>query len=100
MKPEHYGIRGNALQLLISYLTNRKQYIKCDNVESNLLLILCGVPQGSVLGPLFFIIYINYLVNCSELDTLLFADDAVLTFDHGSIKYLEKKINTELKKLH
>ena len=50
-KLDHYGIRNNALNLLTSYLTNRKQFIKSGKIESCLLDVLCGVPQGSVLGP-------------------------------------------------
>ena len=91
-KLDHYGVRGKALQLLHSYLSDRKQLIKCNDIESQLLNVLCGVPQGSVLGPLLFILYINDLANCSRLDTLLFADDAVLTFSHESPKSLQKSI--------
>ena len=57
IKLEHYGIDGIHLQLLQNYLTNRKQYVKLNEVNSNLLPINTGVPQGSILGPLLFIIY-------------------------------------------
>ena len=99
-KLDHYGVRGKALKLLSSYLKNRKQFIKAGDIESAILLVLCGVPQGSVLGPLLFIIYINDIVTCSELGTLLFADDAVLTTSHDSLKYLERKFNAEIRKMH
>ena len=56
-KLNHYGIRNKTLKLLASYLDERKQYIKCASVESVILTVLCGVPQGSVLGPLLFILF-------------------------------------------
>ena len=72
----NYGLRGNVYKLFKSYLTNRKQYVKIKNENSDLKSISCGVPQGSVLGPLLFIIYINDLAyNCKEGIFRIFADD-------------------------
>ena len=62
-KLDHYGFRNNVLDLLTSYLTNRKQFVKSGEIESCLLAVLCGVPQGSVLGSLLFIFYISDIVN-------------------------------------
>ena len=76
VKLEHYGIRGTTLKLLKSYLNNRVQYANYKGIDSDLCKIEFGVPQGSVLGPLLFLIYINDLVNASSNGTfVLFADD-------------------------
>ena len=75
-KLEHYGIRGNAHRLLASYLTNRTQYTSVLNEKSGKASIRYGVPQGSILGPLLFLLYINDILNCSGLGKfVLFADD-------------------------
>ena len=81
-KLDHYGFRGKANQLLASYLSNRKQFVELNNHKSAYKPITCGVPQGSVLGPLLFLIYINDLPNCCPLgDTRIFADDTNVLFN-------------------
>ena len=76
LKMEHYGVRGPSLQWFRSYLSERKQYVYINGECSELKQISCGVPQGSVLGPLLFLIYINDLPNISKkLELYLFADD-------------------------
>ena len=62
-----YGIRGNILKWIDNYLTNISQFIMYDNIQLETRSIKCGVPQGSILDPLLFIIYMNDICNISEL---------------------------------
>ena len=86
-KLEHYGIRGKAQIWFKSYLTKRKQYVSLNGVPSELKQTTCGVPQGSCLGPLLFLVYINDLPNISEvLQFYLFADDDNIYYEAEPIK--------------
>ena len=78
-KLEKYGIRGLPLKLFQSYLSNRQQFTIVNGVSSDMMKITCGVPQGSTLGPLLFIIYTNDLPQATKLQVRLFADDTNLT---------------------
>ena len=95
-----YGFRGNINKLIKSYLTNRKQYVSINGCDSDVKDITCGVPQGSSLGPLLFLIYINDLRLClSQTECGHFADDTFVVFHSKKPKTIETIINTELKEV-
>ena len=98
-KLEKYGIQGLTLQLLKSYLCDRFQYTVVNNTMSKMSNITCCVPQGSTLGPLLFIIYVNNMPKASKFKTKLFADDTVLTLSDICEKRLNKQINIEIDKI-
>ena len=100
-KLENYGIRGTPLSILQSYLTNRKQRTNFNGSKSNLQDILFGVPQGSVLGPLLFILYINDIITCSKLGHfVMFADDTNIFVVGNSENEVYSKANKLLRKLN
>ena len=100
-KLNHYGIRGVANNWYKSYLTNRSQYVSIQGHNSEIEQINHGVPQGSVLGPLLFLLYINDLHAAIKYSTVYhFADDTNLLNINSSPKQLQKHLNIDLKPLY
>ena len=96
----HYGLRGNAHFWIKSYLENRKQYVQLENLASDYMNVVCGVPQGSILGPKLFILYINDMCRVSEcLKFILFADDTNLFCSGNDLLKLSETVTHELSKL-
>ena len=99
-KLEFYGVRGIVNDWLYSYLNNRKQLVLLDNTKSNLLDVICGVPQGSILGPKLFILYINDIVQVSDLlKLIIFADDTNAFYSGENIRNVANTVSSELNKL-
>jgi hypothetical protein len=96
-KLEFYGVRGVALDWFKNYLYERKQYSTVNNTNSDVMQITCGVPQGSILGPLLFLIYINDIHTVTKHGRpILFADDTNLIYSHTNLQSLCALVNAEL----
>ena len=100
IKLSNYGIKGVAYDLIHSYLHNRQQFVSNNQSKSDLKLTRCGVPQGSSLGPLFFLVYINDLNFALKSQLRLFADDTCLIVKDFNPEQWQIKINSELQNLH
>ena len=98
-KLDFYGIRGVANSLLKSYLYGRNQYVSLANINSSNKKINYGIPQGSILGPILFLIYINDLPSCLDTTPRFFADDTALLITGKSYQSMENLANLELSRV-
>ena len=96
-KLQHYGFRGSSLEWFKSYLSNRSQLVRVDTTLSSSKPIECGVPQGSVLGPILFLLFINDIANINISGKIcLFADDTSFTWSNKDITALHRIISNDL----
>ena len=92
-----YGIRGSAFNWLKSYLSERSQYVVYDSKRSETKTVKCGVPQGSILGPLLFLIYMNDICNASQLlFSIMYAHDTSVQLSGNYLIHLVRSLNAEL----
>ena len=100
-KLSSYGIHGNAHQWFKSYLQNRTQVCSINGSLSESCSLSCGVPQGTILGPLLFLLYINDLPNClSSCEPRMYADDTYLTYAGDDADNIQLRLNQDLENVH
>ena len=98
-KLKNIGLSESAISWIRSYLTHRVTFVEIEGYKSSERDIKCGVPQGSILGPLLFLIYVNDMSQAVSCDLLLYADDSCLTVTHKEVKYIEDTLNNNLSSL-
>ena len=98
-KLKYIGVSNGATNWIESYLTNRSTFVEIEGYMSSEKDIKCGVPQGSILGPLLFLIYVNDMSQSVNCNLLLYADDSCLIVTHKDINYIENTLNANLSSL-
>ena len=99
-KLSSYGISGTELDWFTNYLFNRSQQVILENIRSDITKITCGVPQGSILGPLLFLLHINdFEDTLRKSQTIMFADDTVIYYSSRSSCEIEQCLNDDLKNI-
>ncbi len=99
-KLDNLGVRGVSNLWFRNYLTDRKQFMDIYDMKSSTESLICGVPQGSILGPLLFLIYVNDIANSTTLQILSFADDTTASMSSANIQSLYRNMNVQLEQLN
>ncbi len=94
------GMDGNSVNWFDSYLTGRSQVVDIDGVYSQPMEVTCGVPQGSILGPLLFLVYVNDMVSAVNCKLLLYADDSALMVSHKEIGVIQEQLSIQLESVN
>ena len=89
------GFSDQTVKWFQSYLSNRKFTVNLENSFSEVSSMSCGVPQGSILGPLLFLIYVNDMPMAVKCNLFLYADDTCLVFQSKNVKDIEKQLNED-----
>jgi len=92
----HYGIRGKGHEIISSYLHDRQQYVDLSGIKSPYLNITCGVPQGSILGPTLFLIYINDVYKYCNSKLIMYADDINILHSGKNLSHIINDVNSDL----
>ena len=87
------GFSSQSITWFGSYLSNRRFQVNIKNKYSNVTNINCGVPQGSILGPLLFLLYVNDMPQAVDCELFLYADDSCLVYQHRDVKAIDTKLN-------
>ena len=93
------GANNTVLHWFSSYLSDRKQFVDVQGTLSSEELVSCGVPQGSILGPLLFTLYVNDMSSAITCDLCLYADDSMLLVSGNNVEEIEKTLNTEMNEI-
>ena len=100
VKLKHYGFRGKFLDLLMSFIRDRKYFVNINGLNSDTKTVNIALPQGSTLGPLLFLLYVNDMINCSSiLHFTQFADDTTLSYSCNQLLELQNILEVEVSKV-